>query len=354
MSLHKDSLIVKKTIDSLTVSVDPRLELLAAVQIRADYPFLSPYDFEYKKKMQGHFKEFREFEAVRMQEEMLNNGFAYHVPVEIMLHCSEDLYLDKMITDPHVIRACDGYENIKRFIDAIRLYRKETKFDKFYLSNIDFYKQIVEQTADKLADYKVVPWLEDFYGYKQGSCNLILSPVFINGGYGPRIKNKEDKYDCYSVIGTMNVKNNNPIFFIGARSEDYSFDESIFLTLIWHEFGHSYVNPLTSEYIEQVYESVELYAPIAEALGEQAYGDWESAINEHIIDAISLKLTEMYLKKKDAAKLLEVYKERRSFLYIYDIYDKLDEYISNRQKYPTFREFYPEILKLFNSLLKKQ
>lgn len=349
MNSFKNLESISKTVDSLKVSIDPRMELLSAVQINADYPFLSPYDFQYKNKMIKYFSKHKNHEAVKLHEEFLKKGFAYDAPVELMLNLSEELKLENSIDDSNIMKIMESNENLNCFIDEIRQYYNETNFAKFYSENTELYNIILDEVVENIRDRKIIKKFEDYYGYKQNSYNIILSPVVINGGYGIRINNNKNEYDCYTVFGTMEVRNQLPTFYAKVSYKGYTCDY-IFIMLIWHEFGHSFINPLTKKYIDQVNKYKRLYEPIAEKLKVQGYGDWKSFVNEQIIEAIVARLTSIHCNKKDAEISLEINRDIKGLIYIDEIYNRLEKYENNRDKYPTLNDFYPEFIKLFNEL----
>jgi len=70
-----------------------------------------------------------------------------------------------------------------------------------------------------------------------------------------------------------------------------------------------------------------------------AYGDCYTMINEHIIRAVEIKVM-----RKGALS----YEEARGFIYIKPVFELLSSY--DRDSYESFREFYPEIVELFNTI----
>jgi hypothetical protein len=73
----------------------------------------------------------------------------------------------------------------------------------------------------------------------------------------------------------------------------------------------------------------------------QAYGKWEICVNEHIVRAVVAKLVEKYISKDDAEFILSR-EEHAGFIYIRGIYNIIDKYDKNRDKYKTFEDIYQE------------
>jgi hypothetical protein len=90
-----------------------------------------------------------------------------------------------------------------------------------------------------------------YYGMEQNSYNVILSPMFGPVGYGPRIQSENGGYDIYSIQGTVSIEDDIPV---------YGTDE-IFKGMVYHEFSHSFVNPLTEEYRDELNKYRKLCLP---------------------------------------------------------------------------------------------
>jgi len=168
----------------------------------------------------------------------------------------------------------------------------------------------------------IIETLEDYFGAKQHGYHLILAPLFI-GAYGYRMK-ANDSFERYAVCGPTEIEGDIPVF-------DFSFYYDLFVSC--------FTRPLTDEFLEE-YENpmrlYELYEPIME---EMKYG-WAIMIDAHIIMAVTAKLFngEWYLD----------YGESMGFIYIRPVFHLLSKY--DRDSYPSFREFYPEIVELFNAI----
>ena len=120
---------------------------------------------------------------------------------------------------------------------------------------------------------------------------------------------------------------------------------------VWHEWSHSFVNPLTDKYMGRVTASEKLLEPIAERMAT-SYPYWYSCVNEHIIRAINVRLLELHSEPQQAKKMLDNELSRR-FIYIEPLIEKLKDFENQREKnHITFSEFYPELLNTLDSLLK--
>jgi len=119
-----------------------------------------------------------------------------------------------------------------------------------------------------------------------------------------------------------------------------------FRHLAWHEFSHSFVNPTTDKFREQVAQYESLYEPISAKMKRQAYGNWVICVNEHIVRAVTTRLAYREIGKEAGKEALRNEK-RKSFVYVEALCKRLEQYENQREKYPTFVDFYPELINVF-------
>ena len=321
----------------INVKVDPRIELLTVVQVLSDYDVLTNKEFNYQTEMEDYFSEYRNHSAVKLFKKMRKGGFSYDAPPAVMLYLSEpsQLKIERQLTD-YLKRRAGGERRLKRFIKELRDFAEESNFMAFYEEHSEFYQDLVNQVKNKTKGENYAVTLEDYYGNKQKSYNIILAPLFHPGGYGPRIKEDKLTYSIYNICGPIAKNNGQPDFGSSQR----------FKYLAWHEFSHSFINPLTAQHSKQVNKYSELLKPIADKMKQQAYGNWETVVNEHIVRAVTARLS--YLKEgKQAAEQALAKEKQNGFIYIDALYKALARYENNRDEYSSITEFYPELIQVF-------
>ena len=120
--------------------------------------------------------------------------------------------------------------------------------------------------------------------------------------------------------------------------------------LIWHEFGHSFVNPVTANHSDRVASQNKLIEPVKENMKSMGYGDWETCVNEHVVRAVHNRLVELHLGSLRSKFWLKLDKGK-GFIYIEPLIEKLKEFEIQRDKNNiSFSEFYPELLDVLDSL----
>jgi hypothetical protein len=328
---------------NLAITVDPRLELLAVVQSLSDYEqrtgLITDLDFAYKQKVAQVFGPYREHAAVNMFDELSQAGFSFDGPPYVMLFLSSPPELDVQIPFPaYAAQRAGGMEKLEAFVAALRDFARESDFMQFYTEHTGFYQEIAAG-VEALVNPGDLALLEEYYGMRQHSYNIILVPLFHAGGFGPRLAREDGTFDVYSINGPHTLDGDLLTF---GSPED-------FRQLIWHEFSHSFINPLVEQAWEEIKPYSGLYAPIEKKMRKQAYEEWQSAVNEHLIRAITARLAAREFGPEAGRRALET-DRRLGFRYIDALADRLVEYEANRDRYPTLESFIPRLLAVFAEL----
>lgn len=335
---EKISNSVKKS-GTCNVSVEPKIELLGVVQYLADARVILKKNLyvdtqKYSDDISEYFLKYKNEEVISLYKEMMETGFIYDIAPNAMLYVDDNLkLLDNISLSERIITSAGGKKKLLKFFKLLADFRKKSKFDDFYISHNEFYNKCVSDVKNRIDKSDVIDKTQNYYGYKQNSYNFIIQPLSI-GGYATRMPAKDGKFDLYD--------------FMCVPSDDVEFFQ-----MVVHEFGHSYVNPLTEKNIDEINKYSNLFSPIKVEMNNQAYGSWDFCVNEHIVRSISYRV----LWGTFGAERSEEYISRdtlNKFIYINAISEKLKEYENNRDKYPKFNDFYPELLKLFNELSAKQ
>ena len=332
---------VERSVGKLQISIDPRMELLSTIQLLSNYPVVNG-DLPYSKEILEYFKLFNSEKAVKLTEKLFDkHGFAYDAPVRFMLYLSNVPELEENIEFSDYLLARSGKgNNLEEYRKSIKQFAEVSNFETFWNSKIPFYNRILDMTIAEIEGTDFVKTLENYYNETQGSYNIIIVSAFW-GGYGPKIPGNDGKYHLYACLGVGNTKDSIP--YLNSDNLRY---------YVWHEFGHSFVNPLSDKYSDQVNAVSKLFEPIKSRMSSQAYGNWKICVNEHIIRAITTRFSELYDDAEQSKIILNNEIERR-FIYIEPLIEKLKEFeIQRDEKNITFSEFYPELLNVFDSLQK--
>lgn len=336
---------VVKNVNGINVIIDPRMELLAVVQALGSYDqqfdLITNISFNYKDDIMKYFSSFSKHEAVKQFDTMSRSGFSFDAPPTAMLYLSNPLNIEIKQDFNEELKNRATKESLNKLAKELKNFAVDTKFQEFFNSHKDFYNSVVEKNAEVMGSSNYISYLEQYYGMKQNSYNIILAPMFHSGGFGPKIEAENGLYDVYSIQGPNSLKENIPMFG----------DKEGFKYLALHEFSHSFVNSLTEENLEEVNKYKKLYEPIKEKMVNQAYTKWDISVNEHIVRAVVARIT--YINSgSEAYEKVIANEKNRGFQYIDELTKKLEDFEKNRDKYKSFKEFYPELIKAFDKILK--
>lgn len=332
-----------KTNNSFNVTIDPRLELLSALQYLGDYNenfnIMTDYDFSYKNSLESYIRSYRNHEAANVFEKgslkyIGEMSFWYEFPPMAVLCMTEDFKLRNDVVVPEeLIKRMGDIEELERFYENLKRFYHDTGFNKFLNDNRDFYINLLGNTFGKIENRdSIVDDLEKYYGESRRSYNLILVPLLYSGGYSFTLDTNEG-LEAYSIIG--------PNQSINDFTDFTSYDD--FETLLYNEFGYSFTQRIIDLYWDESRVYSKLFEPIREEMESYGYKDWYTCLNEHIIRAITTRLV-----YSDNQKIMEekiAYHREQGFIYIDSLVEKLEEYENDRKKYSDFEIFYPELLK---------
>lgn len=325
----------------LRITVDPRVELLKIVEIlcRNGNDRITRYDSKYRSEVVKYFLPYVNHPSIRQLRE---SGFGGSTSMlSIMMHLApppslavEAPFGDELESNGLQKKTVDGY------IEAMRIFARDTNFMNFYDKNYKIYRQITQKAEKESQEGRYIRHLTDYYGTRLPSYNTILAPLLAMVSVGPHVEWEKGRLDTYNIVSSLRPENGIPYFGSKERLRE----------IIWHEFGHSYVNGLT----KSKWSELSKYSKLANnAKMPQNYGgNWEICINEHIIRAVTARLI-LKVSGKEAYDFAITAQKNEGFVYIEDICNSLESYEKNRAKYTTFAEFYPEIIKVFRDQYKK-
>lgn len=317
----------------VNISIDPRLELLASVELNSNFYNIIDYSTEYKDDMKSYFRKAKNHKAIKMFRKLSKDGLYVDIPPDFMIHLSAvpELKVEHTIDERIIKLFTKDQETADHFLEELRNYAMQTNFQKFFSEQHDFYRENIKDVKGIIASHDYVRDIEDYYGLSQSSYTLILSPLF-EGNYGLRLPSGDNRFDLYAVIGGSDFTNNN---------------EEVLRYLIWHEFSHSFINPITDKYNATLLKNKNNFELIKDDMKEQGYASWDTTINEHIIRAVTIRLTEIVYGKDVAGRLLDE-ETRRGFVYIDALCNQLKYYENHRNKYSTIESYYPYLLEVFD------
>lgn len=331
----------KVTAQSVPVVVDPRIELMGVVQLLNDYRLTTRYDFLYKQDARTYFARYQEHPAVTMFKEMSQANFNFDAVPKAMLALSKppEMALRAPFPGDALARA-GGAEKLDAYVEALRDFARESQYEAFFDAHQGTFDQVLERARPAVDDAMEV--LRRYAGVKLEGSTIILGMLLHHGGFSATIEPASGTTEVYALMGPVGGEQGLPAFGSARRMA----------VLAWHEFSHTFVNPLTTAHRGELEKYAALYQPIAKEMARQAYPNWNIAVSEHVVRAITTRLAYLEEGEETGAKALEG-EEKRGFIYVAALVERLKQYEAARQVYPTLADFYPQLIDVFREAAEK-
>ena len=327
---------------ALLPKVDPRVELLSVVFRLAENPEynMSPLK-KYTAVIDAYFSPYKEHPAIVLARKLANErDVGFDAVMALAVYLSPPPALKPLVDfGDGVPDARYGKGNAALLANRLADFYRDTQFEKFFAAHQAFY-QLAEDRFRVVLGGLDLNWYKSFYGNAQiGQYHLILGMNNGGGNYGPRLVWPDGHEEYYSIIGCWTQDDSgNPTY-----STDY-------LPTIIHEFNHSFVNPAFAQYKSEFAFAQQVYERVADKMKEQAYGNSDTMVIESLVRAAVIQ----YLKSRghDSREVRnEIRGEQRiGFVWMDELVDLLDQYNSQRSRYPTFESFMPVVVHYYRSL----
>jgi hypothetical protein len=285
--------------------VDLRVELMAIIFRLAGSPEYNQGTLQpYITDIDRHFGPYRDHPAVQIARELRTKmGVGNDVVMYITIHMNDPYELRERVAfdapggilDQKGIpkaQAAQFAAELRRFLEAVRRFVDESRARQFFSAHQPLYdmaglrlRQVIEEHAD-------LRWFDRFYGAPPAA-------------------------DFIVVV---------------------------------HEFSHSFVNHLVEENVDRFAQSgPRVFAPIADAMSDQSYGDWRIMLFESLVRAASARYILEHQGEKEARREVADH-HGKGYIYMADLFALLGEYEANRKEYPTLRSFMPRVIVYFEQL----
>ena len=291
----------------LKIEVDERVELLTTIQLLSGYQWLTEAQLNYKLEVSKSFQSFDKHPAITLYKRLSEQFYGYN-PLLFLMHYQLPNFnqiAEFTEEDKLELNLAKDKDSLELFLKLAKQFYISSHFHSFYLKHQDFYKSIIKpiETESNLHDY--IGKMEKYYGQKQASYHVILSPLQMDAGFGPMIRNKQG-LNLYSIVGPKGDS-----YLIPDFDKDYLFQE-----LILHEFSHSFCNPIIDSFYQQLSLDSCLYDTIQKAMTRRGYPNWKSCLYEHFTRANEIVLTSIIFDHPTAALRLKNEIEKEHFIYL--------------------------------------
>lgn len=306
------------------------------------------YGREYCDEVTEWFAPYKNHRAVGIMQQLReSNGVGYDAPMSLALYL-------RLLPDGGVEYAGEEHSLDERFegvdieavTQAVSEFARESRFYEFFEAHRPFYDDICRQFTESVLPRFNEKWYGEFYGTEADE-TFRIAIGFLNGGnnYGPKRTLPGQKSEVFAIMGYVKRTSD------GRTS--YVAQPDIYLNILVHEFNHSFINHLIgegSELREKMRHAGEgLFDLCSQIMGWQAYDNWATVINESLVRAAVICYLIDNGAPAESVREAVMDEIRVGFVWTPELVGKLRQYQRQRDLYPTFESYYPQIIDLFES-----
>lgn len=315
----------------LNVQVDERFELTSIVFCLAGAQEYQPTIPSYAEDIQKYFEPYKSSEIIEYAKEIREKySISYgSVPgsanfLEIKngkIRLQPQYTVSDVLKDPRW-----NEEAFTKYVELLNVFYKKSKFNKFFQDHRPLY-DLAEQVVNKDIENITVDWFKSFYG-KDWDPNLKLYISLTNG--------------------SSNYAIDNNAILLGVNPDGMGLPSAgmYIKPILIHEVSHHYTRDLFYSYWDQMESAANIIFPkIKQKMAAIAYGEPKTVIMEWLNRLCCM----MYYQDNDYDNFKYfMYNENGSFIWMERSCDFMDNFYANRDKYPTIKEFMPQLVGFLN------
>jgi hypothetical protein len=324
------------TVDKIDVLIDSKIELLSVIQVLSNYYInqdtIIKGNKNYIQYLEKTFMDFSNDPFIIFFDKACEKEFSLSQPCcffltlddsceKIALRISSELQWKFLLKAP--------VQN--RFLSLLSDFIKNTNFLQFFSDNYNAYTKILNNVIDVMGGSKYYPELEEYLGECFSFYKLIAAPMYAES-YGPLLYNKSNETIAACVLG---------INFYSATSVDNRRRQQEYM--VWHEFLHSFINPVSSARHKEIKKLSKFLKKIPEGY-KTCYDTWTTYFNETLIRAITCRLVFLKYGYKSYDYLLN-YEYNAGFIFVEEFAAILcEKFEGYRSRFASFKLFFSSLL----------
>ncbi|WP_084606327.1 DUF4932 domain-containing protein [Thermococcus nautili] len=311
---------------NVCVEVNPYTELTNVVFHLAGWN--SNNATPYSREAGSYFSPYGNHRAVLLAKKALREGLGYDAIPKFAME------LNSTEWSAYLVRRVHGDKKLlNELATAIKDFARDSNFSAFYESHKEFYREQIGLFLKENPDVFSLPRFEEnFFREKKSRWIFVLQPLEVYYSYGGWTNNT-----VYAFLGVCSFSN-------GTYS---------YCSASTHELAHSFVNPAVGRHYREFKEYEEMFSPVKDVMTSMGYASWKTYLDETFVRAFEA----YYILKTEGNQSAERFikgQEALGFYLVGRVYRAyLTEYIPNKEKYPTFESFMPELAKLMGSWYKE-
>ncbi len=328
---------------ALTASVDARVELLSIIFRLAGNPeYNQPNSASpYAEAVAERFGAFRDHAAIESAARLRRErGVSYDAVMSMALHIADAETLAERIPFDQQPERLDGrwrLEEARAFLEEAGAFARDTRFSEFFTEHATLFEAAAARMEARLAERRYVEWFDRFFGARPGATFHVHVGMLLGGGnYGCGIRFADGREEITPVLGVYEFDAAGvPVIGAGVAGT------------VAHEFCHSYTNALVDRHLGSLRPAAErIFAPRAGLMQRMAYGNWQTMMYESLVRACVVRFVSASEGERAAAKEAQS-QHAMGFVWIGELAQALAQYESDRERYPAFDDFMPEIVTFF-------
>lgn len=322
----------KEKTNQVIFKVDERIEILRiafnlAVQDYID-PKMLPCDTEYSKRVNNHFKEFKNHQLIKYIDDSPNILFDFPT-IGLMFKNFETFEFDDIYS-----KELTGFKITRKEIDSLQTllidFSKKSNFKMFVENNKNYYRNAIKTIEKQVNEEKLFDNIVNFFQSKEQGLELIVFVELTNSANNKAVS----FYDKYNPKKRATILGN----ICETPDKSTSTNEILKLDdnrrgILYHETAHLFTDKLLNKYIGDLSQ----YKSICEDCNDVKIKD---KVDHLIINPLQWLLQHRLNSKDDGHNFfLNECKDIRK-----DIYAKLNEY--QPEKGMSFEQIYSECINL--------
>ncbi len=347
------------------VAVSPRLELLAVVHaLAAEGKPLRGFSFnrtDYAQAARGRFGSFRGHRAVRLYRQAAGSGLdfvsAFRLVMEQRAAAPPAGPAPPAAAGPGMGPGGPGQGSVfgpagpgpgsvhlssaqAELLAALEDFRRETGFDAFLESQKSRLDGYAAAAAAQKAGRDYVGMLEEYTGEKSpADYTLLVCPLCEEPEGANLVQAGGGRARVLTTLGPVSVARGAPVFdFAEARLG------------IWHELGHTLLDPLQAARGEELRAT----APLFEAVADCCRGSWEDCVREHAAQGLAYAVWEWTRRTGRVEDGPRKLRQKKEPPYVREVAARFREFEAGRASGLTLDAFYPRLFDVFSELLAAQ
>jgi hypothetical protein len=336
-------------VQAVHFAVDPRVELMAVICRLAGFPdYIGAPVPGYARDVDSYFGPHRGARAPALFAELREAGMPAGAPVVLASRLSdvqhatwrettdEDTSVSLLVRESAVSFTLEDGE-AGQLLGAICEFAQETRFREFFDQHAELYETVRLRVAGLAAENLHPEWFSSYFGGPRDR-EVSIHVALLGGRYSVGTQFTCDgRSETHIVLGVSD-RDGDGLPDVGDAERN----------AIVHEMCHAYTVSLTGARAEDLQEAGEtLWSRAARRLADDPCADWFTMIEESIVRACTSRYLSQNVGWWEATRD-GLDHQVSGFTWVPALATMLEEqYEADRQTYPTFESFMPQIVQFF-------